>query len=62
MFRYQLFFPVDDPVACAEVLCGDDIVASVYESPEGWKIDLYLSPRGLDLGGSSRPSRRPKSV
>ncbi len=51
MFTVQLFFPVDDPVACAEILCGDEIVASVYEKPDGWKIDLYQSPRGLDLDG-----------
>src|SRR5688572_20051387 len=51
MFRTQLFFPVDEPAACAEILCGDDIVASVYERPDGWKIDLYQSPRGLDVDG-----------
>jgi hypothetical protein len=51
MFRIQLFFPVDDPAACAEILCGDEVVASVHERPDGWKIDLYQSPRGLDLDG-----------
>ena len=51
MFRVQLFFPVDDPAACAEILCGDEIVASVCERPDGWKIDQYHSPRGLDLDG-----------
>jgi hypothetical protein len=51
MFRVQLFFPVDDPVACAEILCGEEVIASVSERPDGWKIDLYQSPRGLDLGG-----------
>jgi hypothetical protein len=50
-FRVQLFFPVDHPAACAEVLCGDDFVASVYEGADGWKIDLFQSPRGLDLAG-----------
>jgi hypothetical protein len=49
MFKIQLFFPVDDPVACAEILYGEEIVASVYERADGWKIDLYQSPRGLDL-------------
>jgi hypothetical protein len=49
MFQIQLFFPVDDPVACAEILYGDEYVANVYEKPDGWKIDLYQSPRGLDL-------------
>ena len=51
MFRVQLFFPVDDAVACAEILCGDKLVASVYEKPDGWKIDLYQSPRSVDLCG-----------
>ncbi|HEY1188387.1 MAG TPA: hypothetical protein VGE74_12115 [Gemmata sp.] len=50
-FRVQLFFPVDDPVACAEIVLGHTVVASVYERPDGWQIDLYESPRGLDLGG-----------
>ena len=48
-FRIRLFFPADAPVVCAELLCGDEVVASVYEQPDGWKIDLYRSPCGLDL-------------
>src|SRR4051812_12876714 len=50
-FGVQLFFPVDAPVACAEILSGEDVVASIYETRDGWKIDLYQSPRGLDLDG-----------
>jgi hypothetical protein len=49
MFQIQLVFPVDDPVACAEILYDDKYVANVYERPDGWKIDLYHSPQGLDL-------------
>jgi hypothetical protein len=49
MFRIQLFFPVDEPIACAEILYGDEFVANVYERPDGWKIDLFQSPRGMDL-------------
>jgi hypothetical protein len=54
MFQIQLCFPVDDPVACAEVLYGDQFVATIYERPNGWKIDLYHSPRDLDLDGFLR--------
>jgi hypothetical protein len=54
MFQIQMAFPVDDPIACAEILYGEEIVASVYERPGGWKIDLFLSPRGLDLEGCLR--------
>lgn len=49
MFRIQFFFPVDDSVACAEILYQDEFVASVYEKLDGWKIDLFQAPRGLDL-------------
>ena len=51
MFRIQLFFPVDAPAALRRFSTGDEIVASVYERPDGWKIDLYQSLRGLDLDG-----------
>ena len=47
-FRIQLLFPVDGPV-CAEILNDPDIVASVYEQHDGWKIDLYQARPGLDL-------------
>lgn len=53
-FAVQLFFPVDDATATAEVLCEGEVVASICERPDGWKIDLYLSPRGLDLNGFLR--------
>jgi hypothetical protein len=49
IFQIQLFFPVHDPVACAEILYGEELVANVYERPDGWKIDLFQSPQGLDL-------------
>jgi hypothetical protein len=49
MFQIQLIFPVDDPVACAEILHGNEFMATVYEKVDGWKIDLYQSPRGLNL-------------
>jgi hypothetical protein len=49
MIQIQLFFPVHDPVACAEILYGDEFVANIYEKADGWKIDLFQSPRGLDL-------------
>jgi hypothetical protein len=49
MFQMQFIFPVDDPVAGAEILYGNEFMATVYEKPDGWKIDLYQSPRGLDL-------------
>jgi hypothetical protein len=49
MFRIQIFAGVDDPYTSAEVLYGEEVVAIVYERPNGWKVDLYTSPRGLDL-------------
>lgn len=45
----QFIFPVDDPVAAVEILYNNEFMATVYEKPDGWKIDLYQSPRGLDL-------------
>jgi hypothetical protein len=49
MFQIQIFAGVDDPYTSAEVLYGEEIVAIVYERPDGWKVDLYQSPRGLGL-------------
>jgi hypothetical protein len=49
MFQIQIFAAVDDACTSAEVLSGEEIVAIVYERPGGWKLDLFQSPRGLDL-------------
>ncbi len=49
MFQIQLFFPVRDPVVCAEILYGEQVMASIYERRDGWKIDLFQSAVGLDL-------------
>jgi hypothetical protein len=49
MFKIQIFSGVDDPFTSAEVLYGEEVVATVYERADGWKVDLDTSPRGLDL-------------
>jgi len=49
MFRTQVIGAVDDGYTSAEVYWEDTLVAAVYELPAGWKVDLYRSPRGLDL-------------
>ena len=49
MFQIQIFAGVQDPYTSAEVLYGEEIIAIVYERPSGWKVDLFQSPRELDL-------------
>lgn len=49
MFLVQVVGMVDDGYTSAEVYYGDDLVAVVYERPDGWKTDLFRSPRGIPL-------------
>jgi hypothetical protein len=50
MFRLQVVGVVEDGFTSVEVYSDDTLVAVVYERPQGWKLDLYQSPRGLELG------------
>ena len=50
-FRIQVTGVVDDGYTSAEVSYGEDLVAVVYERADGWRADLYQSPRGVPLPG-----------
>lgn len=49
MFQIQVLGVADDGYTSAEVYYGDALVAAVYELPDGWRSDLFQSPRGLPL-------------
>jgi hypothetical protein len=50
MFRIQVAGVIEDGFTSAEIYSDDTLVAVVYELTQGWKLDLYQSPRGLDVG------------
>ena len=49
MFQVQVIGVVDDGHTSAEVSYGDELIAIVYERPNGWRADLFQSPRGIPL-------------
>ncbi|MBX3398012.1 MAG: hypothetical protein KF873_04675 [Gemmataceae bacterium] len=48
-FQIQVAGVVDDGFTSAEVSYSDETVAVVYERADGWRTDLFHSPRGLPL-------------